>query len=107
MEIKKPPVKAVFVRNSKLDNYTDLPPIRRNSTAITARTNKMWINPPTLYTKAPKIHPMTRMMAMIYNNEFIVVLVNIGYEFYSNSTNSCAKKNFTRYPVLVWRAEYP
>jgi hypothetical protein len=45
-------------------------PSNRDITAITIR---MWIRPPTLYTKAPKIHPITSIMAITYNKLLIKI----------------------------------
>jgi len=40
--------------------------------AITAMTNKIWINPPTVVKKNPTTHAITRITATIYNNEFMI-----------------------------------
>ncbi|OOQ58513.1 hypothetical protein BC343_07550 [Mucilaginibacter pedocola] len=42
-------------------------------TAITASTSNIFINPPTVVKKKPTAQPITRMTAMVYNNEFMVV----------------------------------
>jgi hypothetical protein len=39
---------------------------------IIAITNKMLIKPPTVVKKKPIAHPITRMTAMMYNNEFMI-----------------------------------
>jgi hypothetical protein len=38
---------------------------------IKARTIKIWIIPPTLYTKTPKSHPINKMTAIKYNSPLI------------------------------------
>jgi hypothetical protein len=43
--------------------------------AIIAITNKIWINPPALYTKNPKIHPIIKTTAMRYNKLVIKLIV--------------------------------
>ena len=53
--------------------YNAFPPISLRSMEITANTNKICIKPPKLYTKNPKIHPMMRMTAIKYNNEFMAI----------------------------------
>jgi hypothetical protein len=40
--------------------------------AIIAMTNNTCISPVTEYTNTPNAHPMMRITAMIYNNEFMV-----------------------------------
>jgi len=48
-------------------NYgVPLPPIKLNNIEMTARTSRIWIKPPTLYTKTPSNHPITRITAMMY-----------------------------------------
>jgi hypothetical protein len=57
--------KATFIDGPIIFSYTLLPPITLNRMAITASTNKIWISPPMLYTNAPKIQPITRIIAII------------------------------------------
>ena len=44
--------------------------------AITAITNKTCIMPVAEYKNTPNAHPMSKITAMIYNSEFIVMLFN-------------------------------
>jgi hypothetical protein len=46
--------------------------IRPSSSDITAMTSSIWIKPPTVVKKKPIAHPITRMTAMMYNNEFMI-----------------------------------
>jgi hypothetical protein len=45
--------------------------ITPNISAIMATINKIWINPPALYTKNPSIHPIIKITAMRYNKLLI------------------------------------
>jgi len=45
--------------------------MRPSNNEMTAITSKIWIKPPTVVKKKPIAHPITRMTAMIYNNEFM------------------------------------
>lgn len=49
--------------------------ITPNNKAIIAITNKMWIKPPAWFTKNPKIQPITKITAMMYNKPLIVLCV--------------------------------
>jgi hypothetical protein len=48
--------------------------IRPNTTAITAITSNTCIRLPTAVKKKPIAQPITRITAIIYNSEFIIVL---------------------------------
>jgi hypothetical protein len=61
--------------------YTVLPPINLKRMEITANTNNIWIRPPKLYTKNPKIHPMINMIAIKYNNELMAFRVMLNNWF--------------------------
>ncbi len=45
--------------------------ITPNISAISARTIRIWIIPPTLYTKTPRSHPISKMTAIKYNSPLI------------------------------------
>ena len=42
--------------------------------AISARTIRIWIKPPTLYTKTPRSHPISKMTAIKYNRPLIKII---------------------------------
>lgn len=44
---------------------------------ITASTSNAWITPPAEYAKNPIAHPITRITAMIYNIDLIVLSVDV------------------------------
>jgi hypothetical protein len=46
--------------------------ISPNIMAMIAITKSTWINPPTEYINTPNAHPIIRITATIYNNEFMV-----------------------------------
>jgi hypothetical protein len=46
--------------------------IRPKIIAMMAITNNTCISPPTEYINTPNAHPMMRITATIYNNEFMV-----------------------------------
>ncbi len=39
---------------------------------MTASTNSIWIKPPTEYTKNPKIQPIKRITAIMYNSPLMI-----------------------------------
>jgi hypothetical protein len=43
-----------------------------NISEMTAITNNTWIMPVAEYMNTPNAHPMIKITAMIYNNEFMV-----------------------------------
>jgi hypothetical protein len=55
--------------------------ISPNMMAIIAITNNTWINPPTEYINTPSAHPITRITATIYNNEFMVDVLSLLFCF--------------------------
>ena len=42
-----------------------------SNTAMIAITSSMWIKPPTVVKKNPMAQAITRITAMMYNNEFM------------------------------------
>ena len=46
--------------------------ISPNMIAMMAISNNTWISPVTEYTNPPNAHPMMRITATIYNNEFMI-----------------------------------
>jgi hypothetical protein len=48
--------------------------------AITATTSRMCIIPPTLKTKAPRIHPIMRITANTYNKSLMMIKFVTGCE---------------------------
>jgi hypothetical protein len=48
--------------------------ITPNNNEIIAITSNTWMIPPAEYMKKPKAHPIIRITAIIYNNEFMVML---------------------------------
>lgn len=56
----------------KLTGYTTVGLlINPNINEITAITNNTWIKPVAEYINTPRAHPMIRITATIYNNEFM------------------------------------
>ena len=41
---------------------------------IRARTMRMWIKPPTLYTKTPRSQPINKMTAIKYSKPLIKII---------------------------------
>jgi hypothetical protein len=44
-----------------------------NINEIKAKTIRIWIKPPTLYTKTPRSHPINKMTAIKYNSPLIKI----------------------------------
>jgi hypothetical protein len=61
------------LQSSNYKNQIPLPLIKRNTTAITAITNKTWMIPEALYAKTPIAQPINNITAIIYNILLIVL----------------------------------
>jgi hypothetical protein len=45
-----------------------------STTAMIAITNRIWIKLPAAYAKVPIAQPITRMTAMIYNSDLMMLM---------------------------------
>jgi hypothetical protein len=60
---------------------------------IRARTIRIWIMPPTLYTKTPRSHPISKMTAIKYSKPLIKIIFSARNNCYLPITlkNACQK----------------
>jgi hypothetical protein len=69
---------------------------------MTATTSKIWISPPTLNTKAPRIHPMTRITANTYNKSVITFWFVEAFVSKSNANRSAVLNSCPRHARFYW-----
>lgn len=68
--------------------------IMPNIKAIIAITNNTCIMLPTEYTNTPNAQPISKITAMIYNNEFMVMFFNLINDFHRYNYNIAACRMF-------------